>query len=128
MVETSDSSVAVRQRALLEQLVTLSDRQEYALDTGDMALLTQLSELRGKVVGEAADYLPPHTAWAPELAGLVTHVQERSEELQQSIHACMAAVRRDLAALTRKRQMTHYLTDAIPPNAVLKRGDGTWTA
>jgi hypothetical protein len=124
MVETFDGSAAGRQRALLEQLVALSDQQEYALDSGDMDLLMRLSQLRGKVVGDAAPYLPPQMAWDAELAGLVTHVQERSEDLQQSIRACMAVVRRDLAALTHNQQVTRYLTDAIPSGA----GDGTWTA
>ncbi len=109
-----DTPVEGRQRALLEQLAALNDRQAQALDAGDMASFARLSDLRGQMVSEALAYLPPHTPWAPELATLVAQVRERSEDLQQSIHACMAVVRRDLATLTRRQQATRYLSGALP--------------
>ncbi len=109
-----NTPVEDRQRALLEELASLNERQARALDTGDMALLARLSDLRGQTVNRAMTYLPPETPWAPELAALVARVGERSDDLQQSIHACMAVVRRDLATLTHHQQATQYLSDAIP--------------
>jgi len=112
-----DTPVEGRQRALLEQLAALNDRQAQALDTGDMTSFTRLSDLRGQAVSEALAYLPPHTPWAPALATLAAQVRERSEDLQQSIHTCMAVVRRDMAALTQRQQATQYLSGALPHDA-----------
>lgn len=114
MLATSDSIVLATQRALLERLLNLTAQQEAALNGGDMLLLTYLSEERSRAVQLSAPYLPPQTAWCPELAELAAHAKERSDDLQHAIQACMAAVRRELVALTDRRQVGHYLGGATP--------------
>lgn len=89
--------------------MALSEQQAHALDRGDAALLIRLSELRGKAVSDSAAYLPPVTPWDPELAELVEQARERAEGLQQSIRACMATVRRDLATLTHHQRARRLL-------------------
>ncbi len=113
-----------KQRALLHHLVALTAQQASALDRGGVVLLTHLSDLRGRAIRDAAPYVPPQVAWEPELASLVAQAQARADDLQRSIHTCMAAVRRDLAALTHHQHATHYLSGALPAG---ERG-GTWQA
>jgi len=111
---TPSALLAGRQRALLERLQALGDQQACALDKGDIALLARLTELRGKVVSDAAADLPPRAPWVPELAGLVARVHGRAEHLQHSIHACMAVVRRDLTTLTQRQPATLYPSGTLP--------------
>ena len=101
---TPGAPLASRQRVLLERLAALGDQQDQALDRGDLALLAELTELRGATVRDAAADLPPRTPWEPELAALASRVRERAARLEQSLHACMAVVRRDLATLDQRQR------------------------
>src|SRR5579871_4782981 len=114
MMMQTDSPDA--QRALLLQLDDLTSKQECALDAGDMAFLTELSEMRTKAVHSAAAYLPPRKSWDPDLMDLVAQVQERAEHLQHQIQACRVAIRRELATLDKKQHVVRYVADYRPAN------------
>lgn len=122
MLATSDSIVLAAQRDLLERLLDLTTQQEEALNRGDMLMLTHLSEQRAREVQQTAAFVPPRIAWNPDLEDLALHVKERSDDLQHALRACMAAVRRELVALTDQRQVSQYLT-----SAAARRG-ATWQA
>jgi hypothetical protein len=101
---------AVAQREVLERLLSLTGQQARALDAGDMAALTKLSRLRSETVKDAAAVLPPCQAWDQEVMELVSTLQGSMACLQQSIRACIAVVRRQLAQLTERSQASRYLT------------------
>ena len=122
MPTTSDRLVLVAQRDVLERLLDLTAQQEAALNQGDMLMLTHLSEQRTREVQQNAAVLPPQTAWSAELEELALHVKERSDDLQHALRACMAAVRRELVALTDQSQVGSYLT------GVTARRGATWQA
>ena len=105
-----ESNLLTQQRTLLECLMELTTAQALALHSGDLSDLAQLSQSRTRAIREAAGFLPPTQPWHPELTELVTQVQAGSETLQQGIRACMAEVRRELVDLTRREQVTNYLT------------------
>ncbi len=110
MQQTADEmDQAAQQRALLTCLDQLTTMQEHALNSGDLPALNQLSEERARVVREAALFVPPCAEWDPRVVDLALHVKARSENLQNEVRACMAAVRRELVALTKRSQVTHYL-------------------
>lgn len=105
----TERDVAAIQRELLERLIVLTDEGERALNAGDMAGLAYASTRRGEVIGAAAAHVPPHTPWAPEVEDLAARAYERSETLQQAIRSCLVLLRRDLAALTGRERVAHYL-------------------
>jgi len=95
------TSVARIQREVLARLIDLADEQECALDTGDLVALNGISQLRARVVRDAAAYLPPVRPWEDEVADLVAVAHQSMARVQQSVQACMAVVRRqrkDVAA------------------------------
>lgn len=97
------------QRELLVGLDEITALQQNALDAGDLAALTRLSEMRTRVVREAAPFVPPTMDWTPNVADLAVRVRDRSDELQRSIQACMTSVRKELIALTERQRATQYL-------------------
>lgn len=112
MIDAPDTSAVSKQRALLEYLAENTLSQEQALDTGDLATLSRLSEQRTRTVGAAALFVPPVAPWDPELIDLAVYVRDRSDELQQAIRQCMTSVRKELVALTGRQRLSHYLDSA----------------
>lgn len=109
MTMAAPTTAPQRQRALLLCLDEITDLQEQALESGDLLALNQLSERRAQAVRAAADYVPPALDWDAETEALALHVKVRSESLQQSIRSCMAAIRKELVALTERQHVAQYL-------------------
>ena len=111
-VMVADVETHARQRALLTRLLELTQAQQQALDTGDLAALNAISGQRAQLVGAAAPYIPPQCPWDLALAPLAREVQETSERLQRDLRATQAAILRDLQALQKREQVVQYLPAA----------------
>ena len=111
-------TATTHQIELLECLDGITTLQAQALDLGDLLALDGLSAQRAAAVAAAAPFVPPAMPWSPQVEDLAMQVKSRSEELQQSIRGCMAAVRKELLALNERQQVAGYLKNEMAHRGV----------
>ena len=112
--QVENNSIVEAQRAVLETLTTCNTQQERALNTGNLELLAEMSQLRARAVAEAKESIPPIVAWSPVLADLVKHVAGESAAVEIQVQACLLRIQHEMAELTKREKVVNYLAHSAP--------------